>query len=117
VLGLIASDLETMRYVAGGGRPDEIADCAARWADSGPSFGDMALVIGCGGYDPRPLRHSGRRRTAPLRVAPRGRDRPPGRRRTGGNLDLRRAGSRHPDEAVDRTRRLIGNTRAADTPL
>lgn len=55
VVRLIASDLERMRYVAGGGRPDEIAECAGRWAESGLSLDDIALVIGAGGYDPDPF--------------------------------------------------------------
>ncbi len=55
VLRLVMEDLDTMHYVAGGGRPDEIAECAARWADSTLSLEDIALVLGCGGYDPDPF--------------------------------------------------------------
>ena len=44
-----------MRYVAGSGRPDAIAECAARWADSALQLDNIALVVGSGGYDPDPF--------------------------------------------------------------
>lgn len=55
VLRLIAADIDTMRFEAGGDRADEIAECAARWAESGLSLEDIELVLSCGGYDPDPF--------------------------------------------------------------
>ena len=55
VLRLLAADMDTMRYAAGGDRPGEIAECAARWTESGLALEDIALVLGSGGYDPDPF--------------------------------------------------------------
>jgi len=55
VLGQLATDVETLRYAAGGDRPGEIAQCAARWADSALDIEDIALILRCGGYDPDPF--------------------------------------------------------------
>ena len=55
VLGLVAADIDTMRYVAGGVHPDVIAECTERWSDSPLSLEDIALVLACGGYDPDPF--------------------------------------------------------------
>jgi len=113
VLGLIASDLETMRYLVGGARADEIADCAARWADSGLSLEDMALVIGCGGYDPDPFVILATAGLLPSALHHKdGTDR---------RVDGERAGTWISDELalvsaeeiVERTRRMIDTTPAA----
>ena len=53
VLRLIAADVDTMRYTAGGDRPAEVAECPA--AESGLPLDDSAVVLGCGGYDPDPF--------------------------------------------------------------
>lgn len=69
VLQVIAQDVERMRYVAGGDRPDEVATCAGRWADSTLEVDDIDLVIRSGGYDPDPfvtLANAGLLRTALL---------------------------------------------------
>lgn len=112
VLGLLASDLETMRYVVGGGRPDEVADCAARWSDSGLSLEDIALVLASGGYDPDPfvtLAEAGLLLTA-LRYED----------GTNRLVDGERAGTwisdelalTSPDETIERTRTMIAGSGA-----
>ena len=55
MLARLATDAETLRYAAGGDRPDEIAGCAARWAESSLDLDDIVLVLACGGYDPDPF--------------------------------------------------------------
>jgi len=55
VVCLIASDFDTMRFEAGGDHADEIADCAARWAESGLSLDHISSVLASGGYDPDPF--------------------------------------------------------------
>ncbi len=55
VVRLIASDVDTMRFEAGGDRADEIAECAGRWAESSLSLDEIELVLACGGYDPDPF--------------------------------------------------------------
>jgi hypothetical protein len=55
VAGAVMVDQETMRFLAGGNRPDEVAACAARWAESELSVNDIRMVVACGGYDPEPF--------------------------------------------------------------
>lgn len=55
VLRLLATDIDTMRFEAGGDRADEIAECAARWAESSLALPDIEAVLACGGYDPDPF--------------------------------------------------------------
>jgi hypothetical protein len=52
---LVMDDQETMRYLAGGNQPGEVAACAARWCESGLGLDDMKLIFACGGYDPEPF--------------------------------------------------------------
>jgi hypothetical protein len=49
------ADHSTMRYVAGGNRAAEVADCAVRWAQSPLRLDQVALIFSCGGYDPDPF--------------------------------------------------------------
>jgi hypothetical protein len=55
VLEVLAEDQQTMRFAAGGDRPDEIADCAEQWAASGLDTDQLRLVLRSGGYDPEPF--------------------------------------------------------------
>jgi hypothetical protein len=55
VLEVLAEDQETMRFAAGGDRPDEIADCAEQWAASGLDSDQLRLVLRSGGYVPEPF--------------------------------------------------------------
>jgi hypothetical protein len=55
VLTVIASDLDVLRYEAGGDRADEIASCAGRWAETPLSLEEITLVLAAGGYDPDPF--------------------------------------------------------------
>lgn len=55
VLRVLAADTDTMRYVAGGSRPQEIVAAATLWSDSGLTLEDMRLVLGASGYDPDPF--------------------------------------------------------------
>ncbi len=55
VTHLVMSDQETMRYLAGGNRPDEVASCVARWSDSDLGLDDMKTIFSAGGYDPEPF--------------------------------------------------------------
>ena len=55
VLGVVMVDQETMRYLAGGNRPEEVAACAVRWAESSLAVEDIKAVVGNGGYDPEPF--------------------------------------------------------------
>lgn len=55
VTRLVMSDQETMRYLAGGNRADEIAACAARWSDSTLEAADIKAIFSAGGYDPEPF--------------------------------------------------------------
>jgi hypothetical protein len=55
VARLVMADQGTMRYVAGGNRPDEIAACVARWSDSGLKLDEIRAILAGGGYDPDPF--------------------------------------------------------------
>jgi hypothetical protein len=55
VARLVMHDQETMRYVAGGNRPDEVAACVAGWSESTLNLDEMKMVIEAGGYDPDPF--------------------------------------------------------------
>lgn len=55
VARLVMADQETMRYVAGGNRPDEIAACVARWNESGLELDEIRAILAGGGYDPDPF--------------------------------------------------------------
>ena len=55
VLGVLAEDQETLHFVAGGARPDEITDCAERWAATSLDLEQLRLVLRSGGYDPDPF--------------------------------------------------------------
>lgn len=55
VLEVLAEDQETMCFVAGGDRPDEVADCAERWARTALTTDQIRLVLQAGGYDPEPF--------------------------------------------------------------
>jgi hypothetical protein len=51
----LVADPETMRYVAGGDRPGEVATYAGCWAESSLSLDEISLILRCGGYDPDPF--------------------------------------------------------------
>ncbi len=55
VLRSVAADHDRMAFLAGGLRPDEVADCVERWVDSALSVADIAAVIDAGSYDPDPF--------------------------------------------------------------
>ena len=55
VLAVLAEDQETMRFAAGGDRPDEIATCAEQWAASDLDADQLRLVLRSGGYIPEPF--------------------------------------------------------------
>jgi hypothetical protein len=55
VLRTLVTDPETMRYVAGGDRPEEVAGFVGCWAESSLSLDEIELVLRCGGYDPDPF--------------------------------------------------------------
>ena len=55
VAGLVMADQETMRYLAGGNRADEIAACAARWSESTLALDEIKAVFAAKGYDPEPF--------------------------------------------------------------
>ena len=55
VLQILAADYDTMRFVAGGSRPPEVAAAVALWSDSALSLEDIAMVLESGGYDPDPF--------------------------------------------------------------
>lgn len=55
VLRIVASDHDRMAFLAGGLRPDEVADCVERWAACALSVADIAAVIDAGSYDPDPF--------------------------------------------------------------
>ena len=116
VLGLVAADVDTMRYAAGGDRPAEITECAERWAESGLRLDDIALVLGCGGYDPDPfVTLSGAGLLRPALCHPDGTNR---------LIDGERAGTWISDELalataeeiVERTRRMMADTDDRPTP-
>lgn len=55
VTRLVMSDQETMRYLAGGNYPEEVAACASRWSDSALGLDDIKSIFASGGYDPEPF--------------------------------------------------------------
>lgn len=55
VAHLVMADQETMRYLAGGNRPAEVAACVARWSDSSLGLDDIKAILAGGGYDPDPF--------------------------------------------------------------
>jgi uncharacterized protein (DUF302 family) len=55
VARVVMAEQERMRYLAGGNRPEEVADCVARWSDSPLSVDDIQMAVDCGGYDPDPF--------------------------------------------------------------
>lgn len=55
VARLVMADQETMRYLAGGNRPAEIAECVARWSDCDLALDDIKMILAAGGYDPDPF--------------------------------------------------------------
>ena len=55
VLDVLAEDQETMRFIAGGNRPDEIADAAEEWAASTLATDQIRLVLRARGYDVEPF--------------------------------------------------------------
>lgn len=55
VTRLVMRDQETMRYLAGGNRPEEVAACASNWSQSGLDLQDIDLIFSAGGYDPDPF--------------------------------------------------------------
>jgi hypothetical protein len=55
VLEVITENPETMGYLAGGRRPDEVATWLSLWASSPLSLEEIRLVVSCGGWDPEPF--------------------------------------------------------------
>ena len=55
VTRLVMADQETMRYLAGGNRPDEVATCAARWSESTLELKQIQAIFAAKGYDPEPF--------------------------------------------------------------
>ena len=55
VTRLVMADQETMRYLAGGNRPDEVATCASRWSESTLDLDQIKAVFAAKGYDPEPF--------------------------------------------------------------
>ncbi len=55
ILALVSADAETMGYVAGGHRPEEVAEAVVFWAASPLSLEEIASVLSCGGWDPDPF--------------------------------------------------------------
>lgn len=55
VTRLVMADQETMRYLAGGNRPDEVATCAARWCESSLELEQIKSIFAAKGYDPEPF--------------------------------------------------------------
>lgn len=55
VTRLVMSNQETMRYLAGGNRADEVASCAARWCETDLTLEQIKAVFAAGGYDPDPF--------------------------------------------------------------
>lgn len=55
VLALVSADAETMGYVAGGHRPEEVAEAVVFWAASPLSLEEVSSVLACGGWDPDPF--------------------------------------------------------------
>jgi len=55
VLEVITENPETMGYLAGGRRPDEVATWLSMWASSPLSLEEIRLVVSCGGWDPEPF--------------------------------------------------------------
>jgi hypothetical protein len=55
VLRLVTADAETMGYLAGGARPEEVLACVSAWVASGLSLEAMREVVAAGAYDPEPF--------------------------------------------------------------
>ncbi|MCK4177150.1 hypothetical protein [Aciditerrimonas ferrireducens] len=55
VLQIVAEDHDRMAFLAGGLRPDEVADCVARWVESPLGVPEIRAVIDAGSYDPDPF--------------------------------------------------------------
>jgi alcohol dehydrogenase len=55
VLEVITESPETMGYLAGGRRPDEVVTWLAPWAESTLSIEEIRLVVASGGWDPEPF--------------------------------------------------------------
>lgn len=55
VLEVITADPETMGYLAGGRRADEVLTWLQPWAESSLSVEEIRLVISCGGWDAEPF--------------------------------------------------------------
>ena len=55
VLRVLTDDAETMGYLAGGRRPDEVGRSLAAWVDSPLSIEEIRLVVAAGGWDPDPF--------------------------------------------------------------
>lgn len=52
---LVMAGQETMRFLAGGNRPGEVAARVARWADTRLELDDLKMVLASGAYDPEPF--------------------------------------------------------------
>lgn len=55
VLHLVTDDAETMGYLAGGRRPDEVVTWARMWAESPLGLGEIRLIVSSAGWDPDPF--------------------------------------------------------------
>jgi hypothetical protein len=55
VLGVVTQDSQTMGYLAGGRRPDEVATWLSAWVESPLSLEEIRLVVAAGGWDPEPF--------------------------------------------------------------
>ncbi len=55
VLHLVTDDAETMGYLAGGRRPDEVVTWARIWADTPLSLGEIRSIVSSAGWDPDPF--------------------------------------------------------------
>jgi hypothetical protein len=55
VLEVMTENFETMGYLAGGQRADEVVTWLVPWADSPLSLEEIRLVVASGGWDPEPF--------------------------------------------------------------
>jgi hypothetical protein len=55
VLHVVTDDAETMGYLAGGRRPDEVMTWARIWAESPLSLGEIRMIVSSAGWDPEPF--------------------------------------------------------------
>jgi len=55
LLEVITNDSQTMGYLAGGQRADEVTSCLSAWAESPLSLEEIRLVVASGGWDPEPF--------------------------------------------------------------